>query len=270
MRSGPTGAAEPAAPTRLRRPWQVLVVVPARNEEAVLSACLASVDRAADRVRRARPGVTVTVVVVLDSCTDRTADVLDRFPYVGRVEVTVGRVGAARAAGVELARSHVSEQETADQHEGDGERTWLASTDADGRVPADWLVGQLEHADRGAAAVVGTVEPDPALAAPLRARWLALHSTRDGHTHVHGANLGVRLDHYDAVGGFEPLSEHEDVRLVERLVESGAPLVRTGDGCVTTSSRRVGRTPGGFAAYLAALDELHDRAAAEVTDRAVG
>ncbi|QIK68347.1 glycosyltransferase [Nocardioides sp. HDW12B] len=248
----------------------MLVVVPARNEEADLGACLTSVDRAVARVRRARPASAVRVVVVLDSCTDRTAEVLHRFPHVARLDVRLGLVGAARAAGILAARTHDLDHPA--------ERTWLACTDADGQVPADWLTGQLDHADRGACAVVGTVEPDHDLPAPVRARWLAHHATHEGHTHVHGANLGVRLDQYDAVGGFEPLAEHEDVRLVERLVAAGGLLVRTGDGRVTTSSRRVGRTPGGFAAYLGVLHDLHDLhdprdpgvSVAEVDDRAVG
>ena len=99
-------------------------------------------------------------------------------------------------------------------------------------------------------------------------RWHAQHPAREDHDHVHGANLGVRLDHYDAVGGFEPLDQHEDVRLVERLVDSGARLVRTAAGRVTTSSRRFGRTPGGFATYLGLLTDRTAEALREVGTRA--
>jgi glycosyltransferase involved in cell wall biosynthesis len=238
------------------RPWHVLVVVPARNEEAVLAGCLRSVRSAAWQVRLARPGVRVDVVTVLDSCTDGTADVLAGFPEVRGLTVTHGGVGAARAAGVLTAAATAG---------ADTDHVWLASTDADSEVPPDWLTLQLERADRGAHAVVGTVRPArsaeasrPARLGPVPSteqlvRWHARHTVHDGHPHVHGANLGVRLDRYLAVGGFDPLEEHEDVRLVERLAASDAVVVRTSAGRVRTSDRLEGRTPGGFAAYLRRL-----------------
>jgi glycosyltransferase involved in cell wall biosynthesis len=235
-------ATQQAELARWTRPWRVHVVIPARNEEAVLAACLRSVRRAAWQVRLTRPAARVDVLVVLDSCTDGTAGVLAGFPEVTGLPVTYGGVGATRAAGVLAA---VATTAAAPDH------LWLASTDADSEVPTDWLTVQLEQADRGAHAVVGTVRP--ARSAELLVPWHARHAVHDGHPHVHGANLGVRLDQYVEVGGFDPLEEHEDVRLVERLVASDAVVVRTAAGRVTTSDRLEGRTPGGFAAYLRRL-----------------
>lgn len=233
------------------RPWQVRVVVPARNEEAVLAACLASVRTAVWRLRLTRPLADVRVLVVLDSCTDGTAAVLDRFPEVAGLAVAHGGVGATRAAGVLAAAATTTAP---------ADHVWLACTDADSEVPADWLTAQLARADRGAHAVVGTVRPARASApsgcepdADLLARWHARHAVHEGHPHVHGANLGVRLDRYLGVGGFDPLEVHEDVRLVERLAASDAVVVRTSTGQVRTSDRVEGRTPGGFAAYLRRL-----------------
>lgn len=256
--SDPSGTATVRAElARWRRPWRVHVVIPARNEEAVLAACLRSVRRAAWQARLARPAVRVEVLVVLDSCTDGTAALLAAFPEVTGLPVAHGRVGATRAAGVLAAVATTA---------ADPDHVWLASTDADSEVPGDWLTVQLDHADQGAHAVVGTVRParsgDPARpgrrgtvpATDLLVPWHARHVVHDGHPHVHGANLGVRLDRYVAVGGFDPLEEHEDVRLVERLVASDAVVVRTSAGRVTTSGRRDGRTPGGFAAYLRRLE----------------
>ena len=51
--------------------------------------------------------VGLQVVVVLDSCTDRSAEVLGGFPHVTGVAVGLGRVGATRAAGVLAARTAV-------------------------------------------------------------------------------------------------------------------------------------------------------------------
>src|SRR6476661_8571682 len=49
---------------------EVLVVVPARNEERLLPRCLQALQDAADRLAAERPGVAVRVVVVLDRCSD--------------------------------------------------------------------------------------------------------------------------------------------------------------------------------------------------------
>lgn len=226
------------------RPWQVAVVIPARNEEQSVSACLHSVRRAVWQLSQTRPHVRTRVVVVLDRCTDGTAGVVAGFPDVALLPVHHGCVGAARAAGVDLvARSSAAA----------ADHVWVATTDADGEVPGDWLSAQLDRADRGAHAFVGTVTP-ARLDADVLARWHARHQVHEGHPHVHGANLGVRLDWYDAVGGFDPVEEHEDVRLVERLTSSGATVARTGAGRVLTSERTVGRTPGGFATYLRQLE----------------
>ena len=68
------------------------MVVPAHNERERLPACLASVAAAADQV-----AVPVTVVVVLDACTDRSEDAIAR--PVRALSVSGRNVGAARAAG---------------------------------------------------------------------------------------------------------------------------------------------------------------------------
>jgi hypothetical protein len=112
-------------------------------------------------------------------------------------------------------------------------------------------------ADAGVDLVTGTVEPDDELDAATRARWRVRHLLRDGHPHVHGANLGVRLTAYDAAGGFDPVEVHEDVALVERVRASGATCLATASIHVRTSGRTVGRTPGGFAGYLEDLCEPH-------------
>lgn len=259
-----TGPEPVPEPVRVALPWRVLVVVPARNEETTLGGCLASIDRAAARLRHSRPTVGLEVAVVLDSCTDRSAEALARFPHVRCVPVDLRRVGAARAAGVLAARADRGPT----RHPTD--RTWLASTDADGEVPPDWLTSQLDRADRGAGAVLGMVQPHRGLSEAVLAHWHALHPAREDHDHVHGANLGVRLDHYDDAGGFEPLEEHEDVRLVDRLVQSGVRVARTSEARVTTSSRRLGRTPGGFAGFLALLHERTAENLTEVSTRAAG
>ncbi|MGN6408866.1 MAG: glycosyltransferase, partial [Curtobacterium sp.] len=114
-----------------------------------------------------------------------------------------------------------------------------------------WLVQQVEaHAD-GAHVLVGAVVPDPADLDPVvLARWTLAHPPGSTLGHVHGANLGVRGDVCLAVGGFDPVPEHEDVRLVERARVLGFDVRATTDLPVVTSGRFEGRTPGGYAEHL--------------------
>ena len=127
---------------------------------------------------------------------------------------------------------------------------WLANTDADSVVPANWLEVQRAFADAGAAVVIGTVRPDfDDLTEMQRVAWLAGHIPGRPNGHVHGANLGIRASAYLAAGGYHPLPEHEDADLVARLSRQG-PIVASDAAEVITSGRTFGRTPGGYARYL--------------------
>lgn len=228
-----------------RRITAVAVVVPARDEEVLLPGCLDAITVAAQRVR-----VPVTVVVVLDRCTDGTADVVTARPGVVAVESDAGVVGTARAMGVTAALSHLAE------HHLDG--VWVACTDADSRVPADWLEHQLQLADDGVDLVLGTVdlvgeELPPATAA----RWWRDYSRlvdEASHAHVHGAHVGVRASAYAAVGGFAPVSAHEDVLLTRAVARlPWATVVPSVAVPVATSDRLRGRAPQGVSADLRRL-----------------
>ena len=244
-----TRPARPARPTRVARParpsravGRVAVVVPARDEEELLPACLDGIDAARDALRSRRPDVEVVVVVVLDRCTDGTAAVVSAHGQVRGVWSDTGAVGAARAAGVAFALQDVPEAARS--------ATWIACTDADTTVPAHWLWRQVELAEAGADLVTGTVVPTD-LGGGLFSRWRAGHTLGEGHPHVHGANLGVRADAYLAVGGFPAEPVHEDVLLVEAVRAAGHPCVATDTTRVRTSARRTGRVvAGGFAGYL--------------------
>lgn len=230
----------------------VAVAVPAKDEAETVEASLRSVVAAADVARARHPGLRVVIVLVADGCSDGTEVIARRIPGV-EVVVTLGsRVGAARRTGIATALALLGVED--DRRAGRRLRgTWIANTDADSSVPVNWLVSQLAHADAGADVVVGTVRPDPAdLTVEQNTRWLETHPRGRPNGHVHGANLGVRASSYDAVGGFEPIDEHEDNQLVSRLRDAGTAIVASDDAEVLTSARLVGRTPGGYAGYLAA------------------
>lgn len=222
----------------------VAVVIPARNEGERLAGCLRAVRRAVRRVERG--GLRVSVVVVLDSCTDDSAEIAARFTEVVRVHAFFSNVGAARASAVRWALDRL--HSTTD-------RMWIACTDADSRVPASWLVDQLRLADEGADVVLGAVVPIRSEMTPgQRTAWDRTHPDGVAVGHVHGANLGVRASAYLAIGGFDAVAEHEDVRLVSALEDVGARVSPSEGMPVRTSGRSVGRTPSGYAGYLRALE----------------
>ena len=240
---------------------RIAVVVPAHNEDEHLGGALLAVQRAADALHRVRPDVDVRVTVVLDSCTDGSAGIAAGYAAEDRrfsaVKVAFRNAGASRGAGVRAAgigtarRRAPGNRWTPPPWAG---RTWLANTDADSRVPECWLVRQLEFADAGADAVLGSVEPDPAGMDPeLLRRWLERHPFEEDHPHIYGANFGVRASAYLAAGGFPKLSTHEDRILVQSLRNRAFTVTATDSMRVLTSGRVHARAPHGFGAYLRTL-----------------
>ncbi len=222
------------------------VVIPARDEEILLAACLRSVAAAMDRATLA-----CLAVVVLDRCVDGSAEVArawaERIPLFV-VEGDFTSVGAARDAGVAAARRHMGAVDT--------EHVWIANTDADTVVPGQWLERQRWLADSGLDLILGTVEPGPPEPGQERAHqlWFQEHDLVEGHSHVHGANLGIRLSELDRVGGFGDARVAEDVGLMQRVRDGHGRWLATDTMRVVTSSRRHGRASHGFAEYLRALD----------------
>jgi len=115
------------------------------------------------------------------------------------------------------------------------------------------VVGYSYRDDLGAifGRTLGTVVPGPGLGPARRRAWAGRHQLRDGHPHVHGANLGVRGDAYLALGGWPALPTGEDTELARRASSAGhLRIARTAAIPVVTSTRRAGRAPQGFSGYL--------------------
>jgi glycosyltransferase involved in cell wall biosynthesis len=217
------------------------VVVPARNEELLLPACLDSIR---DAVAAIAP-IPVTVVVALDSCTDLSAQIVAERSWVSHVRTEASNVGLARRLGTEEVLTQLADVPL--------DEVWLAQTDADSAVPPDWLAGQVALADDGWEVVVGTVavadwsEHHPS----VRTRWAAEYDAYEHHRHVHGANLGLTAASYVAAGGWPALQAHEDVALIRSLAQRR--VVATATLPVVTSARRAPRAPGGFGDTLNGL-----------------
>lgn len=218
-------------------------MVPARDEELTLPACLHSVRVAIEVLTARRRGITARTIVVLDDCTDGSRAIVTGTPGVEVVDSTARTAGGARAIGTAHALAGGLDAATA----------WLANTDADSTVPPDWLVTMVALADAGADVVLGTVVPDDALSESVRSRWRARHDLGENHRHVHGANFGIRASTYRDLGGWTAVATGEDVALAARADVRGVQVRRTARIPVVTSSRQAGRAPAGFATYLAAL-----------------
>lgn len=229
------------------------VVIPARNEEARVDACLRSVAAA---IAEARAVADVSVTVVADDCTDATEAIVASHPFVHLLRSRGANVGLARAVGAQREIAHGC--------------TWLAHTDADSVVPPGWIREHAQAAAAGVDVLIGTVRPDFRELAPAQiAHWNATHHRGRPNGHVHGANLGVRVSRYLEAGGFLPMLEHEDNDLVDRMRAIGAITIASDRAEVVTSGRLVGRTSGGYAGHLRAIRDALVQEAGEPAPGAV-
>ena len=249
----------------------VLVAVPARDEEQRVASCLDSVATALRQARAHGIVERAAVAVAVHRSTDRTAEVvgerlaawtdLETFCHADADSTTVGAVRSklvTEACGV-LALAPQPQ-------------AWLFSTDADSVVPDAWVTELLAHADASAAhCVAGMVDVEgwrahpPALAAYDRIVAGGMDAGRrdvqaekgngggGGHRHVYGANLAVRLDAYAACGGFPSVPHGEDHGLVGRLRAAGHRVVAVHHPAVLTSGRMPGRARHGLGDLLERL-----------------
>ena len=242
--------------TSSRRTRALGVVLPVHDEEALLGSALAALEIAMDRVAEDVPCHTV---LVFDRCRDRSRDIArawrrdlrshGRNHLVSEMEINAANVGSARRAGcaaalVTAARSGIPPASI-----------WLATTDADSRVPEHWLSTQLARHDAGADVWSGTVtvrdwtDRRGSTAAEWHRRYEAELEP------AHGASLGVNGQVYLAVGQFEHLATGEDRSFLRAASAYGARCCFDRSAPVTTSARREARAPHGFSEALWRIEE---------------
>ena len=234
------------------------VVMPARDEQDLIASSL--------RALAAQTGIEpceYEVLVVLDACTDATAErareVADAHPLL-RLHLLDGPglgSGHARRAGMDAACERLT---------GLGRPQGLiASTDADTVVAPEWLSAQLGAVERGACAIGGRIELGPGSLPQAVVRW---HSERGRSRHqklladpdrlgaaehwqFSGASLALTAETYARVGGLEPRATLEDEGLEQILRKERIPIERLLSVRATTSSRLEGRASQGLAHDLA-------------------
>jgi len=242
------------------------VVVPAREEEDLIAACLWALATQAG----VEP-LEYEVLLVLDRCMDGTRDraveAADAHPRL-RLHFLGGPglgSGHARRAGMDAACERLMGL--------DRPKGLVASTDADTVVAHEWLSAQLGAAERGARAIGGRIELGVGSLPQAVVRW---HSERGRRRHqkiladpdrlgatehwqFSGASLALTAETYARVGGLEPRATLEDERLEQVLREQNISIERLLSVRATTSSRLKGRASLGLAHDLAAAAARLDR-----------
>jgi hypothetical protein len=145
----------------------------------------------------------------------------------------------------------------------------LLTTDADGRVPADWIKANLAIIESGAQVVAGRAEIDPFEAKNIpnilheddarECHYGRLAGEIDAlldpdpsdpwprHSEHSGASLAVTLPAYRIAGGIPLVSPGEDRAFVEALKRTDARIRHASEIAVVVSGRIVGRAIGGMA-----------------------
>ena len=212
----------------------VSVIVPARNEEACLGACLESL--------AAQTGVGFEIILVNDASTDRTREIAQSFPLVRVVEADIPPSGwtgknNAMAAGARVAR-------------GD----WLLFTDADTvHLPGSTARAVAEAKQHGDALLSYSPEQEvhgfwegavmpvifAELAVSYQPSWVS--DPRSSAAAANGQYILITREAYDAIGGHGAVSDSllEDVALAKAVKASGRKIFfRFGGDAVRTRMYR--------------------------------
>jgi hypothetical protein len=277
--------------TRQACPPQVVVAVPVRDERERILFCLAALADQRDARQRLLPRDAYGVVLFLNGCRDdtwrRVEAHLETLPlalwmYEAELPSTLNHAGGARAVAMHLARA-VADRSAA---------SVLFTTDADSRVPSDWIGRTLGVMDQGCHAVAGTVELHTEDEAERSADFMARqgleaiyadlldeidarfdpleHNPWPTHRVCSGANMAVRIDALDALGAIPVPHCGEDRALIAALKRHDFKVRHEPTIPVRTSARFHGRAAGGMADTMlfrsthpqVACDEMLEGAAA--------
>jgi glycosyltransferase involved in cell wall biosynthesis len=219
MRMEPPTTTKAAAEESLAAPIEITAIVPARNEEKVIAACVESL--------ACQPEIA-QIVVVNDQSTDGTADIvcglMAEIPQLRLLEtrdVPAGWVGKNNAVWIGA-------------KEATG--TWLLFTDADAELAPEAVARALEIARETGAALV-SFSPEqvtgtwyeksliPLVYCRLAKRFPFEEVNKAGSSAAaaNGQFLMIRRDAYDGIGGHASVAGEvlEDVALARRAKSAG-------------------------------------------------
>jgi len=231
------------------------VVLPVHNEEELLQRALEAIEEAFSHV--AHVVARCRTAVVLDHCSDASSSITQE--WIRKLRRRGGPHQATartcRSACVGDARRTGMSALLRDWEDTDPARIWLATTDADSRVPGGWLAAQRAAHEAGADLWAGRVAIDDwsLYQRTTSLRWTEAYDAEASP--IHGANLGFNAQLYLAAGGFTPLATSEDRTLYDAIVKLGARAHEDPNVKVITSGRRHARAPMGFSHRLGTLEE---------------
>lgn len=234
----------------------VAVAIPVRDEANRIGGCLRAL---------ARQSVPADhVVLLLNNCTDGTAEVVKALPRAPHrlhviecnLDASSASAGIARGLAMKYAAFLVGEGA-------------ILTTDADAVVPDRWIEANLGAMKQGADAVCGraVIDPIEALLIPPHlhqddAREVAYASLLDEiesiilpnpadpwprHREDSGASIAMTASMFRGVGGVPCLSSGEDRALIRMLRTIDAQVRHDPDISVIVSGRIEGRAQGGMA-----------------------
>ncbi len=181
---------------------KISVVVPTYQEAKGIEAFLRHFER------QTLPRAEFELIVVDGGSRDGTREIASRLADRTIVQTTPG-IGGARNDGVRIARADL-----------------IATTDADCRVPADWLeriVDDFEDPE-----VVAVCGPDGPIDGGLKARILYLFvrgvirlAALAGIYGTGGTNSAFRKEAFAAIGGYRPMAHSDDIDIGVRIRARG-------------------------------------------------
>jgi len=247
---------------------KTVVVIPVRNEEHHLGACLDALT-----AQSRRPD---SILLLLNNCSDGSLDIARRarLSYAGMNIVECQLTGSDASAGE--ARRLACEHAHALAPDG-----IILTTDADSIVPATWIADNLAEIGRGADCVCGMAIIDRGEHGGYRPR-LAFDDMRETfllnlqdeitaivdpdpfdpwprHQQNSGASIAVKAAALRRAGGAPRVASGEDRAMVRHLALVDAKIRHAPEIAVVVSGRLHGRAAGGMAQTIARRARRQDR-----------
>ncbi len=250
---------------------QIVITVPAHNEEADIAICIASLYHQISWGQNCIDNDLYEVIVMCHFCTDRTFEICKslQFHYpklnlhiLDVNEPDVNNVGAARRVLMDIAQSRIPPN------------GYIATTDADSVVHPHWIANLIGYVGSIYGLICGRIIVNMDNIDGIAKRTLECKKEYDNllaqlrdyltpdnidiaprHRDNSGPNLAVRVDVYRHIGGIKPLGFCEDVAFYDAIIYSGFEVRHCSQTIVFTSSREDPRAPWGFGAEIKSWNE---------------
>ena len=261
-------AAEMASSLNTARPdVDVILTIPAHNEERYISACIESVANQLDVYGSRVNFNTFEIIVLCHNCRDTTYEICKslqkRYTELNLLVLETNRpeinnVGAVRRVLMGIAENRIAH-----------DYGFIATTDADSIMHPYWLSNIRGYLSSDYALICGRIEPDISELSKNAKRILCFKQLynqlntelKDSmlpddwdiaprHADNSGPNLAVRANVYKEINGIRPIGFCEDIAFYDEIVWKGYKVRHCPLTIVLTSTRQNTRAPWGFGAEL--------------------